>query len=99
MTFFLRQGMDRKTLASFHFQALSSTQKYMALFRYLELHPEVEEVYLALDNDSAGRETVTKILETGKEKNCKQKFIPFLPLQEDADWNDVILNGFQTEQI
>lgn len=90
MTYFLKNGMDKRELAAYHYQALSSTQKYMAVFGYLSLHPEIEEVYLALDNDRAGRETAGKIIETGKEKNCKQTFIPFFPEGEENDWNDVV---------
>lgn len=90
MTYFLKNGMDKRELAAYHYQALSSTQKYMAVFGYLSLHPEIEEVYLAMDNDKSGREVVEKIIETGKEKNCKQAFVPFLPEGEGMDWNDVI---------
>lgn len=90
MTHFLQSGWSKMDLGSCHYQALSSTQKYMAIFRYLELHPEVEEVYLALDNDKSGRECVNTIIQTGKEKNIKQKLIPFLPEGEGMDWNDVI---------
>lgn len=91
MTFFLRQGMDKRTLATYHYQALSSTQKYMAIYKYLSLYPEIEEVYLAMDNDRAGREVVEKIIEVAKEKNYTQTFIPLLPEGEGNDWNDVII--------
>lgn len=90
MTYFLKNGMDKREMASNHYQALAGTQKYQAIFLYLELHPEVEEVYLAFDNDRSGRETAEVVIETGKEKNCKQTFIPFLPEWEDMDWNDMV---------
>lgn len=90
MTYFLKNGMEKKELASYHYQALSSTQKYLAIFRYLDLHPEVEEVYLAFDNDESGRETADKVIATGKEKNYKQSFILFFPEGEGMDWNDVL---------
>ncbi len=90
MTFFLRQDMEKRALASCHYQALASTQKYMAVFHYLDLHPEIERVYLALDNDEPGREAADQIMETGKEKNYKQEFIPYFPEGEGNDWNDVI---------
>lgn len=93
MTHFLRNGMEKKEMAGFHYQALGGTQKYQAVFCYLELHPEVDEVYLSFDNDQSGRETVQKVIETGKEKNCSQKFIPFLPEGEGMDWNDMVKEG------
>jgi len=91
MTYFLRNEMEKKELASYHYQALSSTQKWQAIFRYLELHPEVEEVYLAFDNDRAGIECVQTVIDAGKEKNIMQKIIPFLPEGDGMDWNDMIL--------
>lgn len=89
----LSHQKGKREMAAYHFQALSSTQKYMAIFHYLELHPEIEEVYLALDNDQAGRDAVAKIIETGKEKNYKQRFIPYFPFSEGMDWNDVLAEG------
>lgn len=90
MTNFLHHGLEKKEIATWHYQALSSTKKYKAVFSYLALHPEIKEVYLALDNDEAGRTTVEQIINTGKEKGLKQSFIPYLPEWDGWDWNDVI---------
>lgn len=90
MTYFLHCGIDKKEIASCHYQALSSTRKYQAVFSYLSLHPEIEEVYLALDNDESGRAAVDRIVNIGKEKGLKQSFIPYLPEWDGWDWNDVV---------
>lgn len=90
MTYFMHCGIDKKEIASCHYQALSSTRKYQAVFSYLSLHPEIEEVYLALDNDESGRAAVDRIVNTGKEKGLKQSFIPYLPEWDGWDWNDVV---------
>lgn len=90
MTYFLHCGIDKKEIASWHYQALSSTRKYQAVFSYLSLHPEIEEVYLALDNDESGRAAVDRIVNIGKEKGLKQSFIPYLPEWDGWDWNDVV---------
>lgn len=90
MTWMLKNGKEKKEIASCHYQALASTQKYMAIFHYLDLHPEIEKVFLAMDNDRAGREVVNQIIKTGKEKNYRQAFIPFLPEEDGMDWNEKI---------
>ncbi len=90
MTYFLKKGIDKQTVASWHYQALSSTKKYHAIFSYLLLHPEIEEVYLALDNDDSGNKAVERIINVAKEKEFTQSFIPYLPEWNGWDWNDVI---------
>lgn len=90
MTYFLNQGIEKKIIASYHYQAVASTQKYMAIFNYLELHPEIETVYLAFDNDEAGIKACEKVIGVSQEKNCKQTMIAFLPPEKNMDWNDAV---------
>lgn len=90
LTYFLNKGIEKKEIASCHYQALSSTRKYEAIFSYIKLHPEIEEVYLALDNDESGRKAVDRIIEVAKEKGFKQTFISYLPEWNGWDWNDMI---------
>lgn len=96
MTLMLQDGKEKKEIASMHFQALAGTQKIDALFHYLTLHPEIEEVYLGFDNDRAGREILEKSMNMGM--NLSQSFYSFLPEKEGYDWNKVLQERCKREE-
>lgn len=66
--------------------ALAGTQKWQAIFNFLLANPEIEYVYLGMDNDRGGREVLDVIKTYAKEHEFTQVFQDFLP--ERKDWNE-----------
>ena len=90
MTFFVLQDIDKRKMAGYHYQALAGTEKYMAIFNYLDIHQEITDVYIAFDHDRAGTEAYHTVLSYAVDNNYKQIFHPYFPLLEGTDWNDVV---------
>lgn len=88
MTYLLWNGMTKSELASCHFQGLAGVQKWRAIFNYLILHPEIEEVYVGTDNDTAGREVREAVFK--ESESWPQRFYNFLPPKDGYDWNMVV---------
>lgn len=96
MTLKLLDGEDIKKIANNHYQCLSGTQKYPAIFNYLTVHPEIKNVYLAFDNDESGRKTVATILHEKENKKLTINFYSMLPSKDNYDWNEILKE--RTEQ-
>lgn len=90
MTILIEQR-GKEEMAGYHYQAIAGTDKYMAIFSFLNLHPEIEDVYLALDNDKPGRDACAYICKKAKELKMQQKFHLYLPKGENMDWNKVLV--------
>jgi len=69
--------------------ALASTQKWQAIFNYLMANPEIEIVYLCMDNDNGGRDVLEVIKTHAKDNNFSQEFIDYLP--SCKDWNEELI--------
>lgn len=90
MTFFTLKEADKRKMAGCHYQALAGTEKYMAIFNYIDVHPEIMDVYIAFDHDRAGMDAYQTVITYAQSKKYTQNFHPYFPLLEGTDWNDVI---------
>lgn len=90
MTFFLAGYDEKKKMAGYHYQALAGTEKYMAIFNYIDIHPEIMDVYIAFDHDRAGMEAYQAVITYAEKKKYTQNFHPYFPILEGTDWNDVV---------
>jgi len=75
-------------LGTSHLLALNGLSKN-ALINFLNGHPEVKAVVLALDNDPAGREAAARFKEALKEKVA---VVELWPPGEFKDWNQVLVS-------
>lgn len=90
MTLFLASYTEKEKMASYHYQALAGTEKYMAIFNYIKLHPEITDVYIGFDNDRGGIEAYQAVITYAENNNYVQSFHPFFPFLQGTDWNDVV---------
>lgn len=89
-TIFKEKGTDK----GYDYLALSSANKYKALFSLLEKQ-SYEEVCLALDNDAGGKKALASISEELSQRHYSGKVTPMLPLVA-KDWNEYLVK--QQEQ-
>lgn len=89
------QGQDWKSVS---YLSLSGTAP-TALLHYLQAHPDITKVTIALDNDAAGRRNAEKLRETVLAQYPDKKVNVVCPSQaQGKDWNDVLLCKRQQEQ-
>lgn len=75
------------------YQAIAGTQKWMAIFNYLMANPDIEVVYLGLDNDEGGLLTLQVIKQYAIENGFSQRFEDFIPICKD--WNEELKERFK----
>ena len=64
------------------------------LWQLLNDHPQIDTVYLCLDNDSGGQKAVDRIAPRLHEKGIQTQIL--VPIHKD--WNEDILNPTETEE-
>ena len=78
------------------FLAMCGVEKDECIYKYLQAHPKIQEVVLALDNDEAGKTATKKIIETLNVKHKNIKHMVITPTLKD--WNeDLIQKKMQLE--
>ena len=84
MSLLKKQGRDFK---AYDYLFLCGTCKYEALISHLLRKPK-KTIYIAVDNDYAGRLSVKKIREAFQCKEIEVEIKERLPLKEGTDWNE-----------
>ena len=76
------------TIEQIRQKLLNGCENYMAAYKYLCNHPEINHVYIGLDNDKAGREAaihlISKIQNDFPDRQLKLRIIS--PITKD--WNE-----------
>lgn len=71
------------------FLSINGTQKDNCIYKYLNDHPNIKEVIIALDNDLHGIEAAKKIKEQIKINN--KKISTMLCFPDEKDWNEDLI--------
>lgn len=78
------------------FLSICGVEKDDCIYHYLDNHPNIKEVVLALDNDKKGIEARTKIQEKLKEKYKNISRMVTTPACKD--WNEDLVNKFNVTE-
>lgn len=80
------------------FLSINSVYKDRCIYNYLNKHPEIEDVLIALDNDEKGLEAYKKISTKIKENYKKVKIMQLTP--KTKDWNeDLVMRSKEKEEL
>ena len=71
-----------------HRLSLNGCENYMAAYKYLCNHPEINRVYIGLDNDSAGREAANHLFSKIKEDFPERQLTLRAISPITKDWNE-----------
>lgn len=94
--------METNAWDRYHYLSLSGTAP-MALMQYLKDHPEVDHVYLYLDNDRAGLDAMARIKSAIYTDDALDKQVFTItveppPIERGKDWNEVLQSVLQEKK-
>lgn len=78
-----------------HRIALGGAEKTIGLFSFLQIHPEVTKVFLAMDEDDAGRAATEKL----QNEIPKEYAVSQIRQSEGKDWNDCLVARHRVRTI
>ena len=77
---------NKKSITDFHWLSVNGTNKIKAIFYHLDHHPEIKKIYLAFDNDKAGKDAIALVKKHIKEIGWDGNVYTLLPVV-GKDWN------------
>lgn len=85
--------MDGQDYAAVHRISIGGCTDFRAVDRFLEEHPEIQEIICCLDNDTAGKEAIKKMHNRYYDK-CEIT----VEVPNGKDWNEDLCSRFESQQ-